>query len=501
MQSEVATSYGALRGRTVRGVSAFLGIPYAEPPVQDLRFAPPRRPARWAGERAATAWSASPPQSTDAYVEQLGLGPLGATDEDCLYLNIWTPGVLGPPKPVLVWIPGGAFISGGACTPVYDGAHLAARGDVVVVTLSYRVGLLGFGCLEGAPRNLGLRDQVAALRWVREEIASFGGDPERITVFGESAGAGCIVALLAAPEARGLFRRAIVQSAAPEGMLSAPEGGRRARLLAQRLGLEKLSARALGERSIEELLAAQSRCALEDGPFDYNMLFMPIIDGDFLPLHPMQAIAQGSARDIDLLIGTTEEEMRLYAREPAVRSITREQLELHAERCFGANAGAALATYTRERSARGEDVAPPALFCAVETDRLLREPATRLAASHSERQPATFMYLFTSRSPLFEGALGSCHALDLPFTFGTLDAPRMPEFAGSGPDVATISATMMDAWSGFARRGDPSCEATGDWPAYDRKRRWTLLLGKRCSAVRAPREAERATWDGTRSSP
>src|SRR5687768_1173526 len=237
MQPIVETPLGPVRGREAGGVRRFLGVPYAAPPVGALRFAPPAPHAGWAEPRDAASFGAAPIQPADALSRTLGLLGDHPQSEDCLTLNVFAPSAPAPPRPVLVWLHGGAFQTGTAAGPAYDGARLAARGDAVVVTLNYRVGALGF-LHTGAPgcANLGLQDQLAALRFVRAAIAGFGGDPAQVTVFGESAGAGSIVCLLAMPGARGLFRRAIVQSAAPEGQLGADEAAERARILAEKLG-------------------------------------------------------------------------------------------------------------------------------------------------------------------------------------------------------------------------------------------------------------------------
>jgi para-nitrobenzyl esterase len=490
---EVDTRCGRLRGTRVGEVDAFLGIPFARPPLGALRFAPPEPAEAWSGVRDATRLRAVQPQTSDAFIARLGLDPLGPQDEDCLHLNVWTPAADGARRPVLVWIHGGAFIGGTACTPLYDGARLAARG-VVVVTLNYRVGLLGFLHADGVPANLGLRDQLAALAWVQREITRFGGDPASVTVFGESAGAGSLCALLAMPAARGLFRRAIVQSAAPDGMIDAAEARRRADLLLARLGVARGDVAGLRALGIEAILRAQAGCAAEDGPFTHNMLFVPVIDGDSLPQRPLDAIRAGSAREVQLVIGTTEEELGLYATQPAVRAIDEPRLIKHLERVLGPHTAGALAAYREARRGRGAGVSPAALFSALESDRSMRVPAIRLAEYQRAWQPRTYMYLFSWRSPLDAGALGSCHALDLPFTFGTLDARGMREFAGAGLEARRLSDALIDAWIAFARCGDPSHPGIGSWPAYDAAERITMQLGPTCGAVRAPLEAERRVW-------
>ena len=236
-RTRVTTSRGPIRGSADADVRRFLGIPFAAPPLGPRRFAPPAPVEPWTDERSALAYGPGPIQPVDDLSKTLGLLGDFEQSEDCLTLNVFTPATEAKPRAVMVWLHGGAFQTGTAAGPVYDGSALARDGDVVVVTLNYRVGALGFlavGASESA--NLGLQDQVAALRWVRDEIARFGGDPERVTVFGESAGAGSVVALLAMPSARGLFGRAIIQSAAPEGILSLDEATERASVFAEAAG-------------------------------------------------------------------------------------------------------------------------------------------------------------------------------------------------------------------------------------------------------------------------
>lgn len=466
------------------GIEVYRGIPFAAPPVGPLRFEPPA-PCAWSGVRDAGAFAPAPPQRSEPFVQMLGLAGEQETGEDCLYLNVYTPGAGDARRPVLVWIHGGAFINGSGAAPLYDGSRLAARGDAVVVTLNYRVGALGFLALDGAPANLGLLDQIAALSFVRDHIAEFGGDPGNVTVFGESAGAGSICALLAMPAARGLFRRAIVQSAAPDGMLDLVEARDRTARFSALLGGEPRKAR------VEALLDAQDRLAKE-GPFSNGMLFSPVIDGGSLPGLPIQEVAGGAAAGVELIIGTTREELRLYALGQPADAIDEARLQ----RIVGGllpGAGQPERVIAAYRSAR-PDASPADLYYAIHTDLAMRVPSIRLAEAHARHQPQTFMYLFTWPSPMQDGAIGACHALDLPFTFGTLDAPGMAAFAGEGPDAERVSHNLMDAWLAFARNGDPGHADIGDWPRYETERRATMELGAKCGVLDAPLDLERAAW-------
>jgi para-nitrobenzyl esterase len=497
------TESGPVRGVREGPLCVFRGVPYAAPPTGALRFAPPRPPPRREGVRDATRFGPAPPQRPDVWSHRLGLSPDFATDEDCLSLNVWAPEGAGR-RPILVWIPGGAFVTGTGGAPLYDGRRLALRGDAVVVTLSYRVGALGFLFLDGAgglaAANLGLQDQLAALAFVRAHASRLGGDPERITVFGESAGAGSIAALLAMPSAKGAFRRAIAQSPACEGMIAPEEASRRTARFLGKLGLAAAQAARLRELPVERLLAAQAEC-LAEGPFATGMLFAPVVDGALLPELPADAVRRGAASEVDLVVGTTADEMMLYGADEPAGVPDAARATLLAAQLGGPRSGREerarrlLEAYREARAARGASTAARDVFYAVLTDLHLRLPALRLAAAHARVARRTFSYLFAWRSPLRDGAYGSCHALDLPFTFGNLDVPGIAEFAGQGPPALRLAGEIMDAWLAFAASGDPSHPGIGAWPTYTEERRATMRFGERSGAVDAPFEVERAAWE------
>lgn len=510
---QAITISGPVRGTRVEGatrpIASYLGIPFAAPPIGELRFAPPSPPARWSTERDARAFGCSPPQVGGALLDLLGSAPRGEQSEDCLSINVWTPGADDALRPVMVWIHGGAFISGSSDAAVYDGTRLAARGDVVVVSFNYRVGALGYLYLDshlaphlapdragpeapGGPAraNFGLLDQIAALEWVRDNIAAFGGDPGRVTLFGESAGAGSIGALLAAPRARGLFHRAIAQSGAPDGYITTDEARARTARLLEVLGNSADTLRAV---PVAALLAAQQKCAAER-VWSTGMFFTPVIDGEILPERPMQAVRAGTAARVPLILGTTRDELQLYkfgAPSPelgdeVVAGVIGQEVP-GAVSDGRSRATEVLETYRSARAARGESLSGMDLIYGFQTDLAMRGPAIRMAEQHARWQPNTFMYLFDWTSPVQDGELGACHALDVPFTFGTLDVPGIETFTGGGPVAARVSGQIMDAWTAFARTGRP-----GDaWPAYEPSERATMSIGERSGVVSAPREPER----------
>jgi para-nitrobenzyl esterase len=476
---------------------------------------------------------------------------------------------------VLVWIHGGAFVLGSGSQMLYDGSALARRGDVVVVTINYRLGAFGFlrlrerfGQRLPATGNEGLLDQIAALEWVRDEIEAFGGDPGQVTIFGESAGSMSCATLLAMPRARGLFHRAILQSGganfvwpceiatrlaehvvgelgvtSPEALQTleadrilevqrrffgdlllgedhvlgglSPAGQRVAG--ATFLGLT-LAQRRFGRiavpiaRGLAELLRQRGRRRAAGAPSSMAPLrplrtrglpFQPVVDGDLLPLDPLAAVAAGAARDVPILIGTNRDESKLFAPvDPEAGSLDDARLLARCEEAVAAGRPGlrgmgrqAIDAYRAARAARGERVDPGEIWFAIETDRTMRYPAMRLAAAHAAHQPRTYAYLFTWASPVLGGMLGSCHALDLPFVFGTLEHRLLRPVVGRGPEALTLAARMQDAWVAFARTGNPSHPGLGDWPAYDRAQRRTMVLGRACGVESAPREPERAFWD------
>jgi para-nitrobenzyl esterase len=508
VEPEVETRHGRIRGRRAAGLAIFLGVPYARAPVGDRRLRPPEPPDAWSGIRSAQEAGPAAPQNPGLVARLLGAG-VDRCGEDCLYLNVWTPACDGARRPVLVWLHGGGFTTGSGSMGVYDGSHLARRGDVVVVTLNYRLGALGYLALSAAADeeggsfgNLGLRDQIEALRWVRDHIDRFGGDPGNVTLFGESAGAMSVGTILAAPSASGLFARAVLQSGAAGHVHDRETAERVAETFMKEMGFASGNLAAVRGAPVASLLEAQQRTVgalAHGGP---GLAFQPVVDGDLLPQRPLDAVRAGVAASVPMLIGTNRDEWKLYGlTDPGLASLDLAGLLRRCARNLpgGAAAGASRAErlvegYRRAREGRAS-LAPRDLWCAIESDRHFRYPATQLAEAHAAREPHTYAYLFTWESPALGGVLGACHALDVPFVFGAVAEGAVSEFVGDGPAARTLTERMQDAWLAFARDGRPGHPGLGDWPAYEAGRRATMILGERCGVEDAPQEAERALWD------
>ncbi len=492
----VQTDRGPVVGSTTGLVHVFRGIPYARPPVGELRWRPPEEPRSWTRPLEANRFGLIAPQNP-SQLEQLFGADKTQQSEDCLSLNVWTPGLDDGRRPVLVWIHGGAFVTGNGATPWYDGTRLVEAGDVVVVTINYRLGALGFLELGevGDERyagsgNCGVLDQVAALRWVRDNVSLFGGDPAQVTVFGESAGGMSVGTLLGLPAAQGLFARAILQSGAAAHVAERDRAERVTRDVLAELGLTTDDAARLVDIPVDDLLAAQGRVVDRAGP---NLAFTPVVDGVTLPRPPLDAVRDGAAAAVEVLVGTTRDEMRLFGLlDPRLSKADDAQVEHRAVSVFGPSATKAIEVYRRSRP--GESAAE--VWIAALTDQVFRIPAIRLAEAHSMHQPGTYMYLFSWATPILDGRLGSCHGLDVPFTFDNLDKPGAGLFTGGGADTRQLAERMSRAWLAFAREGAPGAASLPSWPAYEIGQRSTMLLDTECVVVDDPAAEERRLWDG-----
>jgi para-nitrobenzyl esterase len=484
------TTAGLVRGRRDGAVSVFLGVPYAAPPVGDLRFAAPAPHAAWDGERDATQPGPTAPQFRRPFTAidiSALVGDGWAKGDDYLTANIWTPDPAATGLPVLVFIHGGAFVGGCNNAVAQDGTGFA-RSGVVCVTINYRLGVEGFLVLDGAPTNLGLRDQLAALAWVRDNIAAFGGDPANVTVAGESAGAMSVADLVASPLAKGLFRRAIVESGHGSMVRPAAVARRVTEKIAGWLGVAP-TAEGFRGRTVEDGLAMVDKAQLPTTRIDlrdgrgrdsaYGLSrFLPVWGDDVLPQRPLDALAAGAGAEVELLIGTNREEMNLYFVPTGVKAKMGRLLSWLFLRRMEPQAGAVLRAYRKRMPAGAR---PGDVLGEVLNDLVFRLPARRFAAAHQGR---THLYEFDWRSPAFGGELGACHALEIPFAFDTL-ATCAGEKAIAGPSPPQELADRVHAiWVGFASDGSLP------WPAYDAKSRIVYSLAGGTVAPDAPMAAE-----------
>ncbi|APY85903.1 carboxylesterase/lipase family protein [Streptomyces alfalfae] len=497
--TRVTTTRGAVCGLRRGGIDTFFGIPYAAPPRGAGRFAPPLPHEPWDGVRDATAPGPNAPQPARG-LGRVDMSPYfgegWSRGDDYLTVNVWAPADAGGGGlPVMVFVHGGGFVAGSTRSALYDGSAFA-RDGVVLVTLNYRLGIAGFLDIPGAPANRGLLDVVAALRWVRDNIAAFGGDPHNVTLFGQSAGATVVGGVLAAPEGAGLFRRAIVQSGSGLGAFTTEQAARVTGAAALHLGIEPhvdAFARIPDDRLVataSALAGTDLRTAAHRDPLLGLSPFSLVLD-----TQPAEAVAAGLGADVDLLVGTNAEEGNLYlVPVDAYATSTRADVEAVAARAHP-DPARLVDTYreSRPRATHGE------LRSAIMGDALFGAGSRALADAHSDAlahadRPGggTYRYEFAWRSHALDGELGATHTVELPFVF---DLTRLPRLHGShallGPDhpSAGLATRVHETWTRFAATGDPG------WDRYDSGRRATMRIGADWTQVDDPRGRERRAWN------
>ncbi|MBX3431151.1 MAG: carboxylesterase/lipase family protein [Hyphomonadaceae bacterium] len=472
-RATVATQGGTVAGIDDGAVTRFLGVPYAAPPIGVLRFAEAQPPLAWNGVRDATQRGCIAPQYTPSAAELekalpgLDIEPLiggnQVQGDDFLVLNIWKPNAAPAGLPVMVFIHGGAFTGGAGAADVYDGSAFARQG-IVCVTINYRLGIEGFLPIPGAPTNLGLRDQIAALRWVQANIAAFGGDAGNVTVFGESAGAMSVANLLASPLTTGLFRRAIVQSGHGDMVRPIPVAQRLVKKLAKMLRV-KPTVEGFRSKSIADAVEVLRRISQPTARIDLRddsgrepafglSKFLPVYGDDVLPEHPLSALRNGASSGVELLIGSNTEEMNLYFVPSGVRRKIGKFLANFVVKRAEPKAKEILKAYgINERGKRPGDAFTEAL-----TDLVFRLPARRFAQAHRGR---THVYEFSWRSSAYDNQLGACHAMELPFVFDTLSTVSGPKGLAGGAPPQELATKLNRMWADFAKTG------ALPWPAYD----------------------------------
>lgn len=478
--AQADTTAGRVAGYERDGVFIFKGAPYAGPTGGDRRFMPPRPPKPWSGVRSARHYGPICPQDQgtgrfndeEAFVFQWNDA---VQSEDCLRLNIWTPGLEGSARrPVMVWLHGGGFAAGsGHDLPAFDGENLARRGDVVVVTLNHRLNVLGYLDLSHCDErfaqsgNVGMLDIVAALEWIRDNIANFGGDPDRVLVFGQSGGGAKVSTLMGMPAARGLFHRAIVMSGSFSGAVSRDKARRLTDLTLAELGLTAADAARLQAMPHARLLEAGQRAkARVNAPFDGfvdarlipdHLDFAPVADGSILPTLPFRPDAPAISADVPLIVGTTLNEFVHGVNHPEFEAMSQAELAARAERFLPGRGASLVAAFRR----RDPNASPFDLWSRIATAPIRKAAVDQALAKARQAQGPAYLYWFNWATPVLDGRPRAFHCLDIPFAFANTD--RCDSMTGGGPDARALSGRIADAFVAFARSGDPNHAGLPPW--------------------------------------
>jgi para-nitrobenzyl esterase len=499
------TTFGKIRGVDVNGIKIFKAIPYGANTAGANRFMPPTEPPDWSGVRDALDYGNSAPQTDPSALPPLpgalsissaNLPPEG---EDCLVLNIWTSAVgssgdSGRKRPVMFWCHGGGFATGSGSSPDNDGTNLARRGDVVVVTINHRLNVLGFADLAGfsadfaASGDAGMLDIVQALKWVRSNIAQFGGDPNTVTIFGQSGGGRKVETLLAMPSAKGLFHRAIVESGAAVKVVDREVAQRNAEQLLAKLGVPKSNVRALQKLPIEKIMTAYFEVVKDNPSIDPSLGgFSPAVDGKILPQHPFYPKASPVSADVPVMIGNTRTEMTLFSlNDPSAFSQSDADMRGRIKDLLGDRAPAIIELYQK----LNPGASPSDIYFLIASDLRYGGP-TMIAA---ERRAAlgkapVYLYYFTWESPVQGGRLKSPHTMEIPFAFDNVKiSARM---TGGGEEAMALADKVSDTWIAFARTGDPNTPKLPHWPAYDAKDRATMVINNVSKVVNDPLREQR----------
>jgi para-nitrobenzyl esterase len=491
------TAFGKVRGEDAEGIKIFKGIPYGASTAGKNRFMPPGDPAKWSGVKDALQFGPSAPQSepgvrrTTSDLAVAGAG-LPAESEDCLVLNVWTPALNdGRKRPVMLWCHGGGFSSGSGSSPVTDGRNLARRGDVVVVTINHRLNVLGFtylGDLAGGDfaqsGDVGMLDIVHALRWVRDNIAQFGGDAGNVTVFGQSGGGRKVGTLLAMPPAKGLFHRAIIESGPTIKLVERDQANRVANELFSKLGLNKSQVRDLQNLPVEKVMSAYFAVVRAMSVDQMTMGFSPTVDGKAVSRHPFHPTASDVSASVPLMLGSTRTELTSSA-DAATFSLSDEGMRGRVQTLFGDRAGQVIEAYRKANPG----ATPSDLYFLIASDNRYGAPVMKIA----ERRAAlgkgpVYLYYFCWESPIDGGRLKSPHTIEIPFAFDNVKSSRL---TSSSPDAPALAEKVSDAWIAFARKGDPNTPKLPRWPAFNPQDRPTMVFNNTSSVQNDPIRQQR----------
>lgn len=499
------TPFGKIRGVDIDGIKIFKGIPYGASTAGTNRFMPPAEPADWSGVRDALAYghsapqrdpTAPPPQPGTISISGENLPPEG---EDCLVLNVWTPAVRSArssdrKRPVMFWCHGGGFATGSGSSPDNDGTNLARRGDVVVVTINHRLNVLGFANLSefsddfAASGDAGMLDIVQALKWVRSNISQFGGDPNNVTIFGQSGGGRKVETLLAMPSAKGLFHRAIVESGAAVKVVDRDVAVRNSEQLLAKLGIDKKNVRALQKLSVEKIMAAYFAVVKDDPGVDPSLGgFSPSVDGKILPQHPFYPGASTVSAEVPVMIGCTRTEMTLFSlHDPSAFSQSDADMRKRVTDLLGGQATNMIDLYRR----LNPGASPSDIYFLIASDYRYGAP-TMIAAQRRAAlgKSPVYLYYFTWETPVLGGRLKSPHTMEIPFAFDNVKISA--RITGGGADAMALADKVSDSWIAFARSGNPNTPKLPQWPAFDTKDRATMVINNMSKVVNDPLREQR----------
>ncbi|MFW9867096.1 MAG: carboxylesterase/lipase family protein [Candidatus Thorarchaeota archaeon] len=491
----VSTTKGKIKGVQEKNYQYFYGIPYAKPPIEELRFCNPQPMESWDDVKDTTKFRFIAPQN------QPDTPPIGSEEsEDCLYLNVWTPKADDKRRPVMFWIHGGGFIIGGSTRNRFNGARLAVHGDVVVVNFNYRLGVFGFLSLPDIPPNLGIADQIAALKWVKENIKNFGGDQNNITIFGESAGGMSVSILLSSPKAKGLFQKAVMQSgAAGTGIATIEQAKKGVERFLTKLQIKQDEIDLLRGFPTRKLIRVQKKFASFGNLEDFSNPFTPFIDGDIIPENPIEIMLKGASNDVPIMMGFNKDELGFIA--DILNKSTEEGVNdliggfrTNLEKRKLKNLDNLINVY-RSEIEKNYPESRYKYWEAIISDSMFRVPIIKQLEAHISHNPDAYCYIFSYESHV---SGYSFHTLEIPFVFGNLDTKDIATgYIEINKNTEKLSKNIMDAWVAFARTGDPNHEGLPEWPRYDIEKRATMILGTEPKVEYAPGDIFRKVWENT----